>query len=382
MKARVFSRGGYLLVAACISAMLLLSANPATAEEFSSRHHRYSVTAVAVGLEHPWSLAFLPDGDILVSERPGRLRIIREGVLLDSPVQGLPQIRARGQGGLLDLLPHPDFARNRILFFSYSADHGNGVTTHVARARLESDALKDVTVLFRAEPTSAGRVHFGSRLSLDRQGHLYISVGDRGQMQRAQQLDDHAGKILRINEDGSVPEDNPFVGQENAWSEIYSYGHRNPQGMAVHPQTGEIWTHEHGPRGGDEINIIRPGVNYGWPVVTLGIDYTGFTIGDGLKHMPGMEDPLHEWTPSIAPSGMAFYTADTFPAWKGNLFVGALSHRHLLRLKLSGHVVVEEERLLEALGLRIRDVRVGPEGSLWLLTDHDPGQVLRLDPSD
>ncbi len=382
MKRGVFSHGGSLLAAAFLGVMLLLPIDLADAEDLSSRLHRFRVTAVAGGLEHPWSLAFLPGGDILVSERPGRLRIIRDGALLDSPVRGLPQIRARGQGGLLDLLPHPQFARNHILFFSYSADHGNGVTTHVARARLERDRLEDVTVLFRAEPASAGRVHFGSRLSRDGQGRIYVSVGDRGQMQRAQRLDDHAGKILRINEDGSVPVDNPFVGQENAWTEIFSYGHRNPQGMAVHPRTGEIWTHEHGPRGGDEINIIRPGVNYGWPVVTLGIDYTGFSIGDGLKHMPGMEDPIHEWTPSIAPSGMAFYTGDAFPGWKGNLFVGALSHRYLARLELSGTVVTGEERLLETLGLRIRDVRVGPEGSLWVLTDHDPGQVLRLDPLD
>ena len=381
MKRSVFSHGRLLLVAAFLGVVLSLSVDLAKAEEFSSKHHRFRVTAVAGGLEHPWSVAFLPDGDILVSERPGRLRIIRNGVLLDSPVRGLPQIRALGQGGLLDLLPHPEFAQNRILFFSYSASLDNEVTTHVARAMLEDDTLKDVTVLFRAEPASAGRIHFGSRLGLDRQGHLYISVGDRGQMQRAQKLDDHAGKILRIHEDGRVPDDNPFVGHENAWTEIYSYGHRNPQGMAVHPQTGEIWTHEHGPRGGDEINIIRPGVNYGWPVVTLGIDYTGFTIGDGLKHMPGMADPLHHWTPSIAPSGMTFYTGDAFPAWKGDLFVGALSHRHLARLKLAGEVVIEEERLLEDLRLRIRDVRNGPDGNLWLLTDHDPGQLLRLEPA-
>ena len=380
MKRHVFCPGHFLLVATCIATLLLPF--DAAAEEFSSTHHRFRVTAIASGLEHPWSLAFLPNGDILVSERPGRLRIIRDGALLDSPVIGLPQIRARGQGGLLDLLPHPDFARNRILYFSYSANHGNAVTTHVARARLEDNTLKNVEVLFRAQPASAGRVHFGSRLCFDRHGHLYISVGDRGQMQRAQMLGDHAGKILRIHEDGRIPSDNPFVGQENARAEIYSYGHRNPQGMAMHPQTGEIWTHEHGPKGGDEINIIRPGVNFGWPVVTLGIDYTGFTIGDGLKHAPGMVDPVHHWTPSIAPSGMAFYTGDAFAAWKGNLFVGALSHRHLLRLELSGQSVVQEERLLESLGLRIRDVRVGPEGSLWLLTDHDPGQVLRLDPVD
>ena len=380
MKRNVLSHGFFLLASICISAFL--PAESTATEEFSSRHHRFRVTAIATGLEHPWSLAFLPDGDILVSERPGRLRIIRDGALLDAQVSGLPQIRDRGQGGLLDLLPHPDFARNRILYFSYSANHAGGVTTHVARARLEDNSLKNVELLFRAEPASPGRVHFGSRLGFDRQGHLYISVGDRGQMERAQDLGDHAGKILRIREDGRIPDDNPFVGQNDARPEIYSYGHRNPQGLAMHPQTGEIWTHEHGPRGGDEINIIRPGVNYGWPVVTLGIDYTGFTIGDGLRHAPGMEDPIHHWTPSIAPSGMAFYTADAFAAWKGSLFVGALSHRHLLRLELAGQKVVREERLLESLGLRIRDVRVGPDGSLWLLTDHDPGQVLRLEPMD
>ena len=382
MKISARTRISGLILIVCAMTLLSGIAMTAQGEEFSSKHHRFRVTAVASGLEHPWSLAFLPDGDMLISERPGRLRIVRDGVLLEEPVQGLPQIRVRGQGGLLDLLPHPDFAKNRLLYFSYSGNLNGDVTTHVARGRLEDDTLKDVEVLFRAEPASSGRVHFGSRLSFDGQGHLYISVGDRGQMQRAQKLDDHAGKIIRIHEDGRVPEDNPFVGEQGAWPEIFSYGHRNPQGMTVHPQTGEIWTHEHGPKGGDEINIIHPGVNYGWPVVTLGIDYTGFTIGEGLKHMPGMADPLHHWTPSIAPSGMTFYTGEVFPAWKGDLFVGALSHRHLARLKLAGEVVIEEERLLENLRLRIRDVRQGPDGNLWLLTDHDPGQLLHLEPAD
>lgn len=371
---------GSLLIGAVL--LPLLAAGPAPAREFASKEHALRLTLVANGLENPWALAFLPDGDILVTERPGRLRIIRGGTLLPGSVPGLPAIRATGQGGLLDLLPHPDFASNRLLYFSYAANLGSGVTTHVARARFENDALRDVEVLFKAEPASSGRVHFGSRLAFDGQGYLYVSVGDRGEMERAQKLDDHAGKIVRLHDDGRIPEDNPFVGRADAWSEIWSYGHRNPQGMAVHPQSGEVWTHEHGPRGGDEINILRPGANYGWPVVTLGIDYTGFTIGDGLRHMPGMDDPLHSWTPSIAPSGMAFYTGEAFARWKGDLFVGALARRHLARLKLSGDVVVEEERLLEDLGLRIRDVRVGPEGALWLLTDHDPGQLLRLDPPD
>ena len=360
--------------------LVLVHASGLQARDFESKHHSFSVTVVADGLEHPWSLAFLPDGDILVSEREGRLRVIRDGRLLPGAVSGLPDIRVRGQGGLLDLLPHPDFASNRLLYFSYSADMDQGWTTHVARARFEDAALTNMEVLYRAEPASRGRVHFGSRLAFDDRGYLYVTVGDRGDMDRAQDLGDLAGKVVRLHDDGRVPEDNPFVQTPGARPEIFSYGHRNPQGMAVHPETGEVWTHEHGPRGGDEINILRPGVNYGWPVVTLGIDYTGFTIGDGLKHMPGMADPLYHWIPSIAPSGMAFYAAQRFSGWQGDLFVGALAGKHLARLRLEAGKVVEEERLLEGLNRRIRDVRVGPEGALWLLTDHDPGQVLRLDP--
>lgn len=368
---------------ACVI-VLLLHMVPASADalELAGTHHRFRVTTVADGLEHPWALAFLPDGDILVSEREGRLRVIRNGRLLPEAVRGLPQIRVRGQGGLLDLLPHPDFADNRLLYFSYSADLDGGWTTHVARGRFERDALTNVEVLFRAEPASSGRVHFGSRLAFDPQGYLFISIGDRGEMDRAQDLGDLAGKVVRLHDDGRIPDDNPFRDTPGARPEIYSYGHRNPQGMAVHPVTGEVWTHEHGPRGGDEVNVVQPGVNFGWPVVTLGIDYTGFTIGDGLRHLPGMADPLHHWVPSIAPSGMAFYTGDRFSRWQGDLFVGALVQRHLARLRLVGEVVVEEERLLEGLGRRIRDVRVGTDGALWLLTDHDPGQVLRLEPLD
>ena len=368
-------------ISALLTVVLLLGpASGLQARDFESKHHSFSVTVVADGLEHPWSLAFLPDGDILVSEREGRLRVIREGRLLPEAVSGLPDIRVRGQGGLLDLLPHPDFVSNRLLYFSYSADMDRGWTTHVARARFDGAALTDVQVLYRAEPASRGRVHFGSRLAFDDRGYLYVTVGDRGDMDRAQDLGDLAGKVVRLHDDGRIPDDNPLVQTPGVRPEIFSYGHRNPQGMAVHPETGEVWTHEHGPRGGDEVNILRPGVNYGWPVVTLGIDYTGFTIGDGLKHMPGMADPLYAWIPSIAPSGMAFYSAERFSGWQGDLFVGALAKKHLARLRLEAGKVVEEERLLEGLNRRIRDVRVGPEGALWLLTDHDPGQVLRLDP--
>ena len=370
-----------LAMSALLTVVLVLGhASGLQARDFESKHHSFSVTVVADGLEHPWSLAFLPDGDILVSEREGRLRVIRDGRLLPGAVPGLPDIRVRGQGGLLDLLPHPDFASNRLLYFSYSADMDRGWTTHVARARFDGEALTDVEVLFRAEPASRGRVHFGSRLAFDGQGFLYVTVGDRGDMDRAQDLGDLAGKVVRLHDDGRIPADNPFLDTPGARPEIFSYGHRNPQGMAVHPETGEVWTHEHGPRGGDEVNILRPGVNYGWPVVTLGIDYTGFTIGDGLKTHPAMADPLHHWIPSIAPSGMAFSASERFSGWRGDLFVGALARKHLARLRLEAGKVVEEERLLEGLNRRIRDVRVGPEGALWLLTDHDPGQVLRLDP--
>jgi glucose/arabinose dehydrogenase len=362
--------------------LVLCAVQALHAREFGSDRHRFTVSVEADGLKHPWALAFLPDGDILVSEREGRLRIIRNGRLLPGAVGGLPEIRMHGQGGLLDLLPHPGFSSNRLLYFSYAADMDGGWTTHVARARFDGSSLKDVEVLFRAEPASRERVHFGSRLAFDARGFLYISVGDRGEMDRPQDLGDLAGKVVRLHDDGSIPADNPFRDTPGARPEIFSYGHRNPQGMAVHPVTGEVWTHEHGPRGGDEVNILRPGANYGWPIVTLGISYMGFTIGEGLKTQPGMADPLHYWIPSIAPSGMAFSTSDAFSGWKGDLFVGALARRHLVRLRVEKGVVVEEERLLEGLDRRIRDVRVGPAGSLWLLTDHDPGQVLRLDPAE
>lgn len=349
---------------------------------FESMHHSFRVVVVADGLADPWGMTFLPDGDILVTERPGRLRILRDGRLLAQPVSGVPAVRDVGQGGLLDVLPHPQFQQNRMIYLSYASSHDGGVTTHVARGRLLQGTLQDVEVIFRAEPSSSKGVHFGSRLVFDRENFLYITVGDRGQMQRAQDLEDHAGKILRLHDDGRVPNDNPFIGQRGPRLEIFSFGHRNPQGLTVHPETGEIWEHEHGPRGGDEINLILPGRNYGWPIVTLGIDYTGFTIGDGLTHADGMEDPLHHWTPSIAPSGMAFYAGKKFPKWEGDLFIGALAHRHLARVRFSGTRVVEEERLLEDLNRRVRDVRVGPEGNLWVLTDHDPGQILRLEPID
>ncbi|MBE0509884.1 MAG: PQQ-dependent sugar dehydrogenase [Gammaproteobacteria bacterium] len=347
---------------------------------YASGGQGFAVETLAEGLEHPWAMAFLPDGEVLITERPGRLRIWRDGVLLEKPVSGLPAVRASGQGGLLDLALHPAFAENRWLYFSYAADHQRGISTHVARGRYHDGALSQVQRLFVAEPAGSGGRHFGSRLLFDDAGYLYITVGDRGDMPRAQRLDDHAGSTLRLHDDGRIPKDNPFLDTPGARPELYTIGNRNAQGMTLHPQTRAIWQVEHGPRGGDELNRIEAGLNYGWPVITHGINYTGTRIGEGIQEMEGMEQPLYHWTPSIAPSGMAFYTGEAFPNWQSNLFVGALAHRHLARLVMDGDKVIQEEQLLKELGQRIRDVRQGPDGLLWLLTDEKNGALLRLSP--
>jgi glucose/arabinose dehydrogenase len=338
-----------------------------------------AVVTVADGLDHPWAVAFAGD-DILVTERPGRLRVVRDGRLLPGAVTGVPVVYGSGQGGLLDVIVHPEFAQNNLIYLSYAAGVPGQLTTRVARARYVNGALSDMQVIFSAQPEHTSEQHFGSRLAFDRDGMLYITVGDRQSRNDAQNLMDHAGSIIRLRDDGGVPVDNPFLSTAGARSEIFSYGHRNPQGIALHPVTGAIWASEHGPRGGDEINVIRAGRNYGWPVITYGMDYDGTAIGEGT-HKEGMEQPLHYWTPSIAPSGMMFYTGDRFPRWRGDLFIGALSGRDLYRLELDDDRVVHQERLLTNLGARIRDVRQGPEGSLWVLTDANPGQLLRLDPA-
>jgi glucose/arabinose dehydrogenase len=316
---------------------------------------------------------------MLVTERPGRLRIIKDRKLQPEPVQGLPRIEERGQGGLMDVILHPRYASNGWIYLSYAAPGPGGVGTEVLRARLVGNRLEDTRLIFRMQPKSGRGVHFGSRLVFDRDGFLYITLGDRGDQDRAQRLSEHNGKIVRLRDDGGVPQDNPFSSRTGARSETFTLGHRNVQGAALHPGTGVLWTHEHGPQGGDEINVVRAGVNYGWPVITYGRNYgTGTRIGEGT-HKAGMAQPLHRWTPSIAPSGMAFYTSGRFPKWRDNLFVGALSHQMLVRLKLDGENVVEEERLLEGDG-RVRDVRVGPDGDLYLLTDSSSGELLRLEP--
>lgn len=366
----------FLIILLLLAGFLLL-----WPEESRGQVTPFRVVTVSEGLEYPWGLAFLPDGRMLVTERPGRLRLIgRDGKLDPRPIAGVPTAAATGQGGLLDVVLHPGFETNGWVYLSYAAGGEGGYGTTLARGRLEGHALRDVEVLFSMRPRTWAGQHFGSRLVFDRKGFLYITLGDRGEMARAQRLDDHAGSVIRLHDDGRVPADNPFVGVANALPEKFTLGHRNIQGAALHPQTGELWAHEHGPQGGDEINIIRAGGNYGWPVITYGRNYvSGTRIGEGSEKA-GMAQPLLQWTPSIAPAGMAFYTGDKFPAWRGSLFVGALRGQMLVRLELDGHRIVREERLLENQLGRIRDVRNGPDGFLYLLTDTANGRIVRLEP--
>ena len=338
---------------------------------------------VASGLANPWGLAFLPDGRMLVTERPGRMRIVAADGQLGEPLQGLPKVEVGGQGGLLDVAIDPKFADNGLVYWSYSeADPqgGRGNSTAVARARLDGNRLADARVIFRQAPKFASGAHFGSRLVFARDGRLFVTLGDRfSRRDDAQLLGNHHGKIVRIEADGQVPADNPFVGQASALPEIWSYGHRNVQGAALHPVTGELWADEHGPQGGDELNVVERGKNYGWPVITYGAEYgSGATIGEGTAKA-GMEPPLTHWVPSIATSGLAFLTSERYPGWKGNAFVGALKAKALVRLELDGRKVVREERLLQDLGERIRDVRQGPDGWLYVLTDSANGRILRLE---
>ncbi len=334
-----------------------------------------SMATVVGGLESPWGMAFLPDGRMLVTERPGRLRYVNRGGALSAPISGVPAVEAVGQGGLLDVALDPQFAANGLIYLSYSEPGDGKAGTAVARARLAGDRLEELRVIFRQDPKISSRHHYGSRLVFARDGRLFITLGDRGSERRsAQDLGTHLGKVLRIESDGSIPADNPFTGRDGARAEIWSYGHRNVQGAALHPRTGELWTHEHGPRGGDEVNIARAGRNYGWPVITYGREYHGPKIGEGTAK-EGMEQPLHYWVPSIAPSGMAFYTADAIPGWKGNLLVGALAAMQVARLELDdAGKVTHEERI--RIGERVRDVRQGPDGAVYVLTD--TGRASRL----
>jgi glucose/arabinose dehydrogenase len=337
---------------------------------------------VARGLEHPWGLAFLPDGRILVTERPGRLRLVdREGRLSD-PLAGVPAVLARGQGGLLDVALDPRFAETRLVYLSY-AEPGEGGTagTAVARGRLGEGRLEDVRVIYRQQPKAQGGNHFGSRLVFARDGTLFVTQGDRfDYSEQAQNLSSGIGKIVRIDPGGSVPRDNPFAGRAGARPEVWSLGHRNVQAAALHPETGQLWTVEHGARGGDELNRPEAGKNYGWPVISYGVHYSGAKIGEGTAK-PGLEQPLYYWDPVIAPSGLLFYTGDAFPGWKGSLLIGSLKPGLLVRLVLEGGRVVREERYLADLGERVRDVAQGPDGLVYLLTDSPQGRLLRLSPA-
>jgi len=353
--------------------------------------HDYRVVTVAEGLVQPWSIAFVPGGDLLITERPGRLRIVRGGKLLPTPVAGVPEVAYENQGGLLEVALHPNFATNRFVYLTYAKKRsdGTGNTTALVRGTFEKDALSGVTQLF--ESVSTGRGHFGGKIAFDGKGHLFLTLGDRqvppeGNLEAhpAQDLSNHHGKVVRLNEDGTVPADNPFVGRAGAKPEIWSFGHRNVQGIAIDPATGNVWTNEHGPQGGDELNLDRAGKNYGWPVIGFGVNYTtGKAIHAGT-HREGMEQPLHIWVPSIGISGAMFYTGDRFPQWKGQLFTGGLAGEQLGRVTIAGEKVLARETILPGLG-RIRDVRQGLDGYIYLITEDDDGKptpVVRLEPVD
>ena len=344
---------------------------------------------VASGLEHPWAVAFLPDGRFLVTERPGRMRVVAADGRLGPPLTGVPQVAARGQGGLLDVITDSDFARNRMIYFCYAEPGAGGNSTALARARLSGDErqLEQVRVLFRQRPKVDSALHFGCRIVERRvggqpDGTLWMTLGDRySRRDDAQKLDNHHGKTVRVGKDGRVPGDNPFVGRAGALPEIWSYGHRNGQGATLGPD-GRLWMHEHGAMGGDEVNLPQPGRNYGWPLVSHGVNYDGSPVGSGQPAAPGLEPPLHQWTPSIAPSGMAFLSSDRYGAgWRGNLFVGSLKFQYLARLQISEGRVVGETRELTDVGQRVRDVRQGPDGWLYIVTDAPDGRLLRLRPA-
>jgi glucose/arabinose dehydrogenase len=346
----------------------------------------FDVVTVGSGLELPWGMTFLPNGKILVTEKPGRLRVL-SNEQLSAPVAGLPAVDARGQGGLLDVTLDPQFASNGLIYWSYSEPQADGSNnTAVARGKFVDGAaprLDDVQTIYRQGPSLASRMHYGCRLVWNRDGTLFVTQGDRsitpGRMQ-AQQMDSGIGKIVRINADGTIPKDNPFVGKEGVRPEIWSIGHRNVQAATLHPTTGELWEAEHGTRGGDEINIARKGKDYGWPTIAYGIEYQGATITGGITAKEGMEQPIYYWDPVIAPSGMFFYTGNLFPEWRNSLFIGGLVTTNIVRLDVKGEQVTGEERLLKENKERIRDVKQGPDGAIYAITDHQPGRLLKLVP--
>ena len=398
--------GSVLWLSACAPAEHTLERDQDPA--IQTAYHDFRVATVVDGLVRPFSMAFTPEGDLLVTERPGRLRIVRDGILLPEPVEGLPDIRALGRGarsmsgyeqaGLRDVVLHPDFASNRLLYLSYSRPGPDSLgNIAIARGRFENDRLSQVEELFHADAFGNGTDRssmWGGRLAFDGRGYLFMTIGDRqwpsaGDLTAhpAQDLSKHNGTTIRLHDDGRIPDDNPFVGEAGVQPEIWTYGHRNAQGMAVHPETGDVWQNEHGPQGGDELNVIRPGLNYGWPVVGFGVNYrTGLRIHEGT-HLEGMEPPTHIWVPSIGISGMLFYTGNAFPEWRGDMIVGGLSGERLVRLRIDGQRVAGEEILIRGLG-RIRDIRQGPDGYIYLALDGDtrdidgpPTAIVRLEPA-
>jgi glucose/arabinose dehydrogenase len=380
--------------AAAFAAVGALALMPAVGrgQVMQSETHAFRVVTVADGLQNPWSIAFLPGGDMLVTEKAGALRIVRNGVLLPEPVPGVPTVRSNGQGGLLDVAPHPDFESNRLIYLSFSKPNADGSegTTAVVRGRFENDRLADVEEIFEARAWSTRGGHYGSRLVFDDDGFLFITVGDRqapstGNLEAhpAQDLSSHQGSMIRLHDDGRVPSDNPFVGQAGALPEIWSYGHRSPQGLAIHPQTGELWETEHGPQGGDELNLIRRGANFGWPVIGYGVNYGSGSPIHASASREGMEVPVHYWVPSIATSGLMIYDGDAFPGWRGSMFVGGLAGEQLARVKMEGARAVGEETLLDGYG-RIRDIVQGPDGFIYIAVNRDgnaPAPLVRLEPA-
>jgi glucose/arabinose dehydrogenase len=364
-----------VLVAAVLVVQPAFAAEVARTVETQSG--RIAVETVASGLRDPWSLAFLPDGRMLVTERAGRIRIVTREGNLSAPLAGVPEVYSSGQGGLLDIALGPDFATSRLIYFSFGEPGEGGASTAVARARLGEDRLQDLTVIFRAVPKTGGGAHFGSRLAFARDGKLFVTTGERFRFDPSQDLSTHMGKVLRINPDGSVPSDNPFVGRNGALPEIWSLGHRNVEGAAIHPETGRLWTHEMGPAGGDELNVTQAGRNYGWPLVSWGRHYDGRDIPAPTTR-PDFAQSIRHWVPVIAPSGMAFYTGNAIPAWKGNLLIGGMVARAIVRLTLNGEQVTGEERI--SMGGRIRDVRQGPDGAVYAI-DESNGTILRLTPA-
>ena len=375
------------IVALGIAALISVVVSAQTSSR--SALHDYRVVTVVDGLIQPWSIAFLPGGDALITERPGRLRILRQGKLLPQAVEGIPKVFHSGQGGLLEVMPHPNFASNRLLYISFSTPGATDSDSRTAliRGRFENDRLTQVQEIFDA--VSKGRGHYSGKIAFDKNGYLFLSLGDRqvppeGNLEAhpAQDLSNHHGKIVRLHDDGRVPADNPFVSRAGAKPEIWSYGHRNVQGLAIHPETGDLWADEHGPQGGDELNLIQPGKNYGWPVIGYGVNYnTGLAIHSGT-HRQGMEQPVRVWVPSIGISALMIYTGDRFPQWRGNLFIGGMAGQQLSRLTLNGQRVINEETLVQQRG-RIRDIRQGPDGHIYLVTDDRDGKptpILRVEP--